>query len=70
MVGITHDELNCCFKCLPKDYTMIHPETKFIANAEMQKEMATEKQSISWILVKQIFIIGRMTAILYFFAKQ
>lgn len=34
MVGITDDELSCCLKCLPKDCTMIHPETKFIANAE------------------------------------
>ena len=34
MVGPAHDELNCCLKYLPKDYIMIHPETKFIADAE------------------------------------
>ena len=30
---------------------MIHPETKFIANAERN---AIEEQSINWTLVKQI----------------
>lgn len=43
---------------------MIHPETKFIANAERN---GNGEQSINWTLVKQIFIIGRMTAIPYFF---
>ena len=34
MVGPAGDERNCCLKYLPKDYIMIHPKTKFIADAE------------------------------------
>lgn len=67
MVGTIRDELNCCLKCLPKDYTVIHPETKFIANAGRNDNTRAEH---NWILVEQIFMIGRKAEILYFLAKQ
>ena len=51
MVSPAHDELNCCLKYLPKDYIMIHPETKFIADAERN---AVEEQIINKTLMKQM----------------
>ena len=42
MVGTTNDEFNCCLKCLSKDYTVIHPETKYIANAERNGNRSSE----------------------------
>lgn len=38
MVGTARGEFNCCLKYLLKDYTMIHPEIKFMKNAERATE--------------------------------
>lgn len=68
MVGTTHDELSCCLKCLPKEYTVIHPETKFTANAERNGNRRAKHKL--YTIMKQISIIGRMVATPYFVAKQ